>query len=166
MMEKQMTKALWPTSCASTDDFDCIRSVLASSGFSIFEISGENISDLEGFFKAVVNVVPNDPPLSGSPNADAFLDSVWEGFNNLGADRVAILWKTSELMLNGGLQDLIIISDLFQEVARSLRSNAGGRLSRFLLYFILFGSGPNFPRVRPDWNGANLECARPLDSSG
>lgn len=154
---KQMTKALWPTSCASADDHESIRAVLASSGFTVFELTDGNIANIETFFRAVVRVVPNDPPLSGQPNADAFVDSVWEGLRQLGAARIAVLWKSADAMLNGGLQDLFVICDLFQEIARSLTTTYEGRSSPVLFHLILFGSGPNFPRVRLLWNGANLE---------
>jgi hypothetical protein len=153
---EQMTNALWPTSCASADDHDSIKEVLATSGFTIFELPDDQISDIEAFFRAVVQVVPTDPPLSGRLNADAFVDSVWEGLRLLGADKVAILWESADRMLNRGLQDLIVISDLFQEIARSLRGTGGGRLPHFSIHLILFGSGPNFPRVRLAWNGTNL----------
>lgn len=151
-----MTNALWHTSCASADDCDCIKEVFVESGFTLFELTGDHISNMESFIQAAVRVVPNDPPLSGRPNADAFLDSVWEGFRLLGVDKVAILWKNADTMLNGGLQDLLVISDLFQEVARSLRGSGGGKVPSFLFYLILFGRGPSFPRVRVAWNGANL----------
>lgn len=155
-MAYQVTNALWPTSCACADDQDSIKTVLVTSGVSIFELPDDQISDIEAFFRAVVQVVPTDPPLSGRFNADAFVDSVWEGFRVLGVDKVAILWKNADKMLNGGLQDLITISDLLQEIARTLRGTGGGRLPNFTIHLILFGTGPNFPRVRLAWNGANL----------
>lgn len=151
-----MTKALWPTSCVSADDYEGIRTVLAASGFTIYELTDDNISDMETFFRTVVGVVPNDPPLSGKPHADAFVDSVWEGFQQLGVARIAVLWKHADKMLNGGLQDLIEICDLFQEIARSLTTTYEGRPSRVLFHLILFGSGLNFSNVRLVWNGTNL----------
>ena len=157
-MAYQITNALWPTSCACADDRDSIKTVLVTSGFAIFELPDDQISDIEGFFRAVVQVVPADPPLplSGRLIADAFVESVWEGFRLLGVDKVAILWKNADNMLNGGLQDLITISDLLQEIARTLRGTGGGRLPHFTIHLILFGTGPNFPEVRLVWNGANL----------
>ena len=153
---EQMTSALWPTCCVSADEHDSVKEALVMSGFTVFELPNDCISDLETFFHAVVSVVPNDPPLSGRPNGDAFLDSVWEGFRQLGVDKIAIFWNSADMMLNGGVQDLIMISDLFQEIARALRGTGGGKLPSFLLYLILFGRGPNFPRIRLVWNGANL----------
>src|ERR1035438_7621958 len=107
-----MTMAIWPPSCASAHDYDGVRAVLIASGFTIFELTDANVSNIETFFRAVVGVVPNDPPLSGKPHADAFVDSVWEGFQQLGVARIAVLWKHADKMLNEGLQDLIEICDL------------------------------------------------------
>jgi hypothetical protein len=147
---------LWSTFCVSAVEQDSIRAILVASGFTLLDLPDDNIADIEAFFRAVIRVVPNDPPLSGRLNLDAFLDSVWEGLSRLGASRVAILWKNSDKMLNGGLQDLVIISGLFQEIAHSLRGNKQGQLPCFTCHIILFGSGPNFPRVRVAWNGTNL----------
>ena len=165
-MAYQITNALWPTSCACADDLDSIKTVLVTSGFTIFELPDDQISDIEAFFRAVVQVVPTDPPLSGRLNADAFVDSVWEGFRLLGVDKVAILWKNADKMLNGGLQDLITISDLLQEIARTLKGAGGGRLPYFSIHLILFGTGPNFPGVRLVWNGANLIRVSIPDQAG
>jgi hypothetical protein len=151
-----MANALWPTFCASAEDHDSIKGVLIASGFATFDLAGDRISDLETFFRTVISVVPNDPPLSGRPHLDALLDSVWEGFRVLGSEKVAILWKDADKILDRGLQDLIIISDLFQEIGRTLRGTEKGKLPRFLLFLVLFGNGPNFPRVQLVWNGTNL----------
>jgi hypothetical protein len=153
---EKMTKAIWPTSCAGSDDYEGIRTVLASSGFTIFELADANVTNIETFFRAVVGAVPNDPPLSGRPNLDAFVDSVWECFQQLGVARIAVLWKHADKMLNGGLQDLIIICDLFQEIARTLTTTCEGRTSPVIFHLILFGNGPNFPRIRLFLNEGNL----------
>jgi barstar (barnase inhibitor) len=150
---KEMTKSLWPTTCVNSDCLSEIRDALSAMGFRVFELDGGKISDLSSFFQEIIHVLPNNPPLSGRPNLDAFLDSVWEGMDELGEDNVALLWTNADNMLGGSLQGLFVVSDCLQEIARSLRTSPSRNAKGFSLQVFLFGSGSDFPTIHLIWTG-------------
>jgi len=124
---------------------------VSNKGFRVFELDGVNVSDLSSFFREIIHVLPNNPPLSGGPNLDAFLDSVWEGLHELGEDNVALLWTHADNMLGGSLQELFVVSDCLQEIARSLRTSPSRNSKRFSLQVFLFSDGPDFPTIHLRW---------------
>jgi hypothetical protein len=150
------TKAIWPTTCLASEQLDETRAQLIKSGFTIFELPGERVVTLEAFFSVAACVLPADPPLSGRPNIDAFLDSIWEGISCLHAETIALLWSNADVLMERSFQDVLIVVDLFHDIARSLRNNRAGGIPNLQFYVLLFGKGVQFPRIKLQWNGYNL----------
>lgn len=135
-------------SCVNEKDFVQLKDELNGYGAESYEINGENIKDIKQFFKSIVNILPLDPPMSGNVNLDAFIDSLWGGLDNLGADRVAILWTHVNNMLEYGFSDLIKIIDCFESLAVQLATAKFGLSKPIALQIFLIGSGDNFPELR------------------
>ncbi|WP_139489595.1 barstar family protein [Brevibacillus dissolubilis] len=114
---------------------------LRDNGYDIFEINGEIIHDLETFFHQIVNILPQDPPLSGQVNLDAFVDSLWGGIDNLSVEKVAILWTQINNMLYSAPQDLEKLTVCFNDVAESLLTTEFGLDKPIVLTVYLFRNG-------------------------
>lgn len=101
-------------SCINKKSITELKKHLRENGYHIYEIDGTEIINAKTFFAEIVKVLPQNPPLSGRENYDAFTDSVWEGIVDLELDKVAILWTDVNNILNGGLEDLLkIVRSLF-----------------------------------------------------
>src|SRR4051812_26900600 len=103
-----MPRILRSVNCLHRNSLNDLKLSLSEKGFRIFELDGENIKDAESFFFESVKLLPQDPPLSGSVNWDAFLDSLWGGLDNLGEKRVSVIWTKAERMLERGLPDILM----------------------------------------------------------
>ncbi len=149
-------RAIWRTSCLASEQLDDTRVRLIKSGFTFFELPGERIGTLEAFFRVAAEALPADPPLSGKPNLEAFLDSVWEGISCLQAERIALLWSNADVLMERSFQEVLIIVDSLHDIARSLRNNKAGGIPNLQFYVLLFGKGSHFPKIKLQWNGYNL----------
>ncbi len=128
----------------SNESLKMLRASLQKKGFNIFELDGDNVKDAKSFFKKIVNVFPQDPPLSGKCNWDAFTDSLWGGLDELAQERVAFIWTKVEEMFEYGIPDLFIALDCLKELASSV-SNPGYGISKPVqLLIFLVGKGKNF----------------------
>ena len=128
----------------SSNSIANVRQFLNQNGFSIFELDGHNVVDAQSFFPAAIRLFPQDPPLSGRVNWDAFLDSLWGGLDNLGEKRVAFIWTHAEKMLDHGLEDLFIAAECFQQLASDVATDKYGISQPLELLVFLVGEGRNF----------------------
>jgi hypothetical protein len=145
--------------CINTSCLSEVREFLRQNGFHLFELDGEQVRDAASFFHAVVRSLPLDPPLSGSVNWDAFIDSVWGGLDDLGEERVALVWIAAERMLEKGLPDLLIAVDCFQQLAASVRAPDTGISTPALMLVFLIGDGENFKQFDIDSSQRTLDGA-------
>src|SRR3712207_4769228 len=93
-----------------------VKKLLEIHKYKIFTINGINIVDLETFFKEIKNILPQDPILSGRVNLDALMDSLWGGFDNLGEEKVAIVWRSANNIINNNINQFLVIMDCFKEL--------------------------------------------------
>lgn len=107
-------------SCVSQVSESELRELLKQNHVRVFEIDVSQAVGAKSFFAEAVRVLPQDPPLSGNPNWDAFVDSVWEGLCGLGEQNIAVLWTNCERILHSGLFDLLQASDSFYDLSRRL----------------------------------------------
>lgn len=126
------------------DSLEFIGKKLKEDGFYILQLDGENIKDATSFFKKVVEVFPQDPPLSGKCNWDAFTDSLWGGLDELSEEKVAFIWTKVENMFEYGIPDLFMALDCFVELARSVSNYETGISKPIKLIIFLIGKGKNF----------------------
>lgn len=117
---------------------------LEQEHFAIYELDGTGINDIKTFFKTIINVLPLDPPLSGNVNYDAFVDSVWGGFDTLGRERVALVWTDSENMLYSDYNNFIKISELFYDLEKSLKTTEFGLEKTIIFLVFMIGKGEKF----------------------
>ena len=129
-------------------DLIMLREKLNESGYFVFEINGEEIEDAESFFAKIKDVLPQDPPLSGQVNWDAFLDSIWSGLDKLKEEKVAIIWTNFHKMLDHGLSDLVTAIECFKDLAFNV-SNPETKISIPVnLLFFFVGKGKNFKTLQ------------------
>lgn len=126
------------------ESIEILRTSLKKNGFRIFQLDGEDIVDAESFFKKIVRVVPQDPPLSGKCNWDAFTDSLWGGLDELAEENVAFIWTKAENMFEHGIPDLFTALDCFKELALSVANQEYGISKPVRLLIFLVGKGKNF----------------------
>jgi hypothetical protein len=142
-MEHTRTK-LRVVNFVSSKSLANVRQFLNRNGFHIFELNGQNVADAQSFFSTVISSFPQDPPLSGRVNWDAFLDSLWGGLDSLGEKRVAFIWINVEKMLDHGLADLFIAAECFQQLASDVATDKYGISQPVELFVFLVGEGGNF----------------------
>lgn len=117
---------------------------LNEKGFKVYTLDGRNISNVYNFFKEAIKVLPQDPPLFGRTNFDAFVDSIWGGVDEAGYDKVAIMWEKSNNIINKSPNDLNRIVRCFEELAESFKTSEYGLDKPITLKVFLFGNGDAF----------------------
>jgi hypothetical protein len=128
---------------------DTLRRLLKEQGFTTFEIPGEKIEDDQTFFTEGARVLPQDPPLYGSVNWDAFKDSIWGGLAELGEARVAFIWTDVQRMLEHGLEALLEANVCFADIAWEVATKKYGIPQPVNLLIFLVGEGDNFKVFEP-----------------
>jgi hypothetical protein len=126
------------------ESLEILRDSLGKKGFRVFQMDGTDVKDARSFFKKIVNVFPQDPPLSGKCNWDAFTDSLWGGLDELAQERVAFIWTRVEKMFEFGIPDLFTAIECFKDVASSVSNPEYGISKPVELYIFLVGNGQNF----------------------
>ncbi|MFB9905743.1 barstar family protein [Allokutzneria oryzae] len=81
--------------------------------------AGEH-SGREGFFRAIDRVIRLSPPLLSARSWDAFSDSLWEGIDSLGSDRIVIIWPDSSALSDGFPEEFELALAVLDDVARML----------------------------------------------
>jgi len=130
--------------CIDVECLPKLRQMLDSEGFHVVQLDGEYISDACTFYEQATRILPLDPPIVGAVNWDAFVDSVWGGLDDLGEQKVAVVWTRAENMLRGGLQDLLEIVLSFQHLASLISTREYGIQHPVRLLVLLVGKGDNF----------------------
>lgn len=137
-------KNLQTINFVSQESLEILITSLKKKGYHILKMDGENVKDAKSFFKEIVNVFPQDPPLSGQCNWDAFTDSLWGGLDEIAQERVAFIWTKVEEMFEYGIPDLFTALDCFKELASSVSNLEYGISKPVKLLIFLVGSGKNF----------------------
>jgi hypothetical protein len=110
----------------------------------IFELNGKEIYDAKSFFIAAKLVLPMDPPLSGKVNWDAFSDSLWYGIDNLNQQKIAVLWKQADNMMNLEARNFQIAVECFEDVATSIVEESNEKNLKSDILIFLFGTSDDF----------------------
>jgi hypothetical protein len=108
----------------------------AAEGCPLLRLSTENRSGREGFFDAVRNSLPLDPPLVGSCSWDALSDSLWEGLHAQQLDRVVILWTDATAFAEEDPDGCRTAVEVLADVAASLQEETAtmGRPTQLCVY--------------------------------
>jgi hypothetical protein len=117
---------------------------LVENGFKVYTLNGKNISNVHNFFQEAIKVLPQNPPLKGRTNLDAFADSIWGGMDEVGYDKVAIIWEKSNYIINKSPNDLSKIIQCFEELSDSFKTVEYGLDKPIILKVFLLGSGDAF----------------------
>ena len=117
---------------------------LEKNKYKIYIIDGISIVDARSFFQAIVGVLPQDPPLSGTVNFDAFLDSLWGGLDSLGIKKVAFVWTKAEMLLRNSPKNFKTIIDCFNELALSVSDIDYGIKTPVLFKVFVVGNSEEF----------------------
>jgi len=129
--------------CLSSDDVESLRAVLQQRNYRCYEVNGSRMSGAASLYRELVAVLPQDPPLSGRRNWDAFEDSVWEGLESAPEEKFAILWHDSHLMLGALLPEFLRAVVVIDGLTASLATTKHGasRPKEVLLFLIGRGDG-------------------------
>ncbi len=106
-------------------DIHELRRVLEADGVVVYVIPSAGITDQASFFKAAEAALPLDPPEIGAGGWDAFSDSLWNGIDELEAERVAILWPNGRAVAQAVAPELDLVFAVFDDVATALVENEG-----------------------------------------
>ena len=127
--------------CAAQADVEAAVADLRESGFEVLRIDGSEVRDQTTLLAAARRDVPGVEafkPHNWSSFADAMGDDVFDF-----EERVALLWTDAHRMLEGGLADLLVATDLLAGLARYAYSQE----VTFVTFMV--GDGPNFPAWQP-----------------
>lgn len=118
-------KLLSAVSYIDIQDIDVITDYLKNMGYQIYSIDGCKLVTIEDFLLWIKNELPQDPPLSGKVNFDALIDSLWGGFDELGEEKVTILWSNpkeaiNKEAINKDKTRYDILTNCFEELAKIL----------------------------------------------
>jgi hypothetical protein len=103
----------------SQSDASALIAVLRRDSYGVFEMSS-TIHGRLGFFAAVREVLPLDPPVTSDDNWDALSDSLWEGLSMEPLGKIAIVWPEPSLMQQMSPADFAIACDVLRDVAELL----------------------------------------------
>lgn len=126
------------------DDVDIVKTFIKEMGYQIFNIDGTKITTIEEFFIWVKNELPQDPPLSGKVNFDAFVDSLWGGIDSFGEEKIAIIWTNPTKIMNLDKGKFKTLIACLEELSRTLTLEEYGVEKPILLKTILLGEGEEF----------------------
>lgn len=135
-------------SCYDINDYEIMTSEMQDKGYKMFYINGKEICTIKKFFSYIKDIFPLDPPLSGSVNFDAFIDSLWSGLDNQEADKIAIIWKYPNELMSQDMDGFEKLVQCIFEVAENLSSEEYGSNKLIVLKVFFLGKGPFFTR----WN--------------
>jgi hypothetical protein len=122
---------------------------LRAEGVVVYALDGSTVRDAVSFLAAARTCLPLDPPSpNDTPNWDAFSDSLFGGIaleqEATATTSFVVIWTQVQNILQSGLEDLVRVVSVFEQVSHQLNSAAHGD-SRGSLNLILAGDGPNFP---------------------
>ncbi len=100
-------------------DFEIVTKQIKDMGYKIYYIDGKKANTIEKLFVWIKDTFPLDPPLSGKVNLDAFVDSLWGGFDNQDHEKVSIVWVYSNELKK---QD----EDMFYKLLKCIKDVAKG----------------------------------------
>ncbi len=100
------------TTCASFRDAEDLANAL--DGFVVARIDGRAITDKESFIRAVAQVLPTDPEMSGGRSFDALYDSITNGL----VDRETVLvYSGASVFRKSAPSEYATAMKLLQDVA-------------------------------------------------
>lgn len=105
----------YPTTRAA----DSVQRDLAASGWKVYLLP-TGIIDRGSFFRAVVGVLPLDPPIHGGGSWDALADSIWGGIDAAAYRKVAILWMDAETFRVNAPVDYLVAVEILRDLLTSL----------------------------------------------
>lgn len=88
-------------------------------GGQVFRIEQQDFSK-DGFFEAVRQNLPLDPPVRHNRIWDALADSLWSGIDGVQAECVVILWQNAFQWKRLEPEDFAIASTILQDLCESL----------------------------------------------
>ncbi len=139
-------KLLDAVSYIDIQDVDVITDYVKDMGYHIYSIDGCKFTTMEDIFIWIKNELPQDPPLSGKVNFDALTDSLWGGFDELGEEKVVILWSNPNETMNKDKARYDILIDCLEELAKTLTMNEYGIEKPISLKTVLLGEGRLYSR--------------------
>jgi hypothetical protein len=98
---------------------DALVDILRGDGWPTYVLPGEPTTEA-AFFAAVRDSLPLDPPLGNGLVWDALSDSLWQGLNNLRAQKVAIVWPGSNRLRDNDPTAYTTARDVLADLVFSL----------------------------------------------
>lgn len=92
----------------------------------------------------ILDVLPQDPPLSGKVNLDALLDSLWGGIDNLGVNKIAFVWTQADTIVRNSPDNFKTLIECFNELALSVANTEFGIERPVLFKVFMVGNSKEF----------------------
>lgn len=108
---------------------------LVAAAYRVFELSGDSIRDRRSLFAAVSKDLLQGEPVETWSGLE---DSLRNALLDCRELKLALVWTSTQQMLDGGLADLVTFLDILMRISRQFYSQ-----NRLLVTFLL-GEGPNF----------------------
>jgi len=124
----------------SMTDREALRETLLGWGYRVVELRGENVTDKAGLFSQAARDLPSFGEVAPT-NWSSFGDGLTSMVFELEHPKVALLWTSAHRMLETGLADLLVATDVLVGISRLVYSQEITFLS------FLLGDGPNFARI-------------------
>lgn len=127
-------------SLVSITDRDSLRETLSGWGYRVVELRGESVIDRVSLFSQATRDLPSLEEVAPT-NWSSFGDGLTSMVFELEHPKVALLWTSAHRMLETGLADLLVATDVLVGISRLVYSQEITFLS------FLLGDGPNFARI-------------------
>jgi len=125
----------------SMSDRDALRETLSGWGYRVVELRGEDVVDKASLFARATGDLPSLEEVAPT-NWSSFGDGLTSMVFELEHPKVALIWTSAHRMLESGLSDLLVATDVLVGNSRLAYAQ-----DITVLNFLL-GDGPNFPRMQ------------------
>lgn len=133
-------------SCIASRYEETLRTDLERAGFACYWLDSHCITDKESFLKELSRGcgLSVDPAIKLT-SWDATADLLWQGLMEQPKNKVAIIWRNANVMLDGKLQLLLDCLEFLQGVAETVeKQEVTVDCHPVLVRVVLMGDGPNF----------------------
>ena len=120
-----------------------LRTWLQNNHIDSFWLYGSKVVDGLSFFAQAAVDIPQ-PEEMPARSWNGFLDNLRSVLYETHSKRVVFVWLDVDKMLDHGLNDLIIATDILTSVAREIGSNDASYKHIEAFWTVLLGSGANF----------------------
>ena len=141
--------AMTPVIAVHAGSQGALEQALRNRGADVLRLDGSTIVDKESLLAGVAaDLAPAAAEDLRPRGWDGLNDLLWQALAARPTDRVALIWRHADVLMERSLNDFLMGLNVFGDVARAVRSTGNGfpRVMQFQVFVL--GDAPNFPRLR------------------